>query len=236
VVRRTPFELCDIWHGATKVDGGSDDVQALCHWIVRRDRAESALAEVGLHSSDIDFLAVTHAADVSETVIEFRSAGNQDPPWAARAIRGLALASLVVALGCLAVFEWRQASVAASLESKISEARLGAHSGSDGLHPVGRLFAMKASIGILEIWDELSRILPDHTLLTEQRLADGKVTLSGFSADAAGLVRILDQSPLFSGASLAAPITPDGVEQKDRFSIVLNVRSRREAPSRRNRS
>ena len=63
---------------------------------------------------------------------------------------------------------------------------------------------MKAEVGVLGVWDELSRILPDHTFLTETRLADGKVTLSGFSADAARLVRIIDQSPLFSGAALTA--------------------------------
>ena len=77
---------------------------------------------------------------------------------------------------------------------------------------------------MLEVWDELSRILPDHTFLTESRIADGKVTLSGFSADAARLVRIIDQSPLFSGAALTAAITPDANEHKDRFSISFKVR------------
>jgi general secretion pathway protein L len=86
---------------------------------------------------------------------------------------------------------------------------------------------MKADVGILEIWDELSRVLPDHTFLTETRIADGRVTLSGFSADAARLVRIIDQSPLFTGAALAAAITPDATEHKDRFSISFKVRGGR---------
>ena len=83
---------------------------------------------------------------------------------------------------------------------------------------------MKADVGILEIWDELSRVLPDNTFLTETRIADGKVTVSGFSADAARLVRVIDQSPLFSGATLATAITPDATEHKDRFSITFKVR------------
>jgi general secretion pathway protein L len=86
---------------------------------------------------------------------------------------------------------------------------------------------MKAEVGVLGVWDELSRILPDHTFLTETRLADGKVTLSGFSADAARLVRIIDQSPMFSGATLAAAITPDANEHKDRFSITFKLRGAR---------
>jgi general secretion pathway protein L len=86
------------------------------------------------------------------------------------------------------------------------------------------LFAMKAEVGILEIWDELSRILPDHTFLNETRIADGKVTVSGFSADAARLVRVIDHSPLFADAALATAITPDPTEHKDRFSISFRVR------------
>jgi general secretion pathway protein L len=86
---------------------------------------------------------------------------------------------------------------------------------------------MKADAGILEIWDELSRVLPDNAFLTETRIANGKVIISGFSADAARLVRVIDQSPLFSGATLATAITPDATEQKDRFSINFKVRGAR---------
>ena len=57
VVRRTPFQLSDIWHAASVVPGGTNDVVAMCHWIIRKDRAERALAELGLKSSEVDFLA-----------------------------------------------------------------------------------------------------------------------------------------------------------------------------------
>jgi hypothetical protein len=67
--------------------------------------------------------------------------------------------------------------------------------------------------------------MPDHTFLTEFRLARGSVDLSGFSSDAARLVRILDESRLLSGATLAGPIMPDGTEHKDRFRITARLRS-----------
>jgi general secretion pathway protein L len=129
----------------------------------------------------------------------------------------------------VATFEWSQASVASSIDAALAEARQGAQNGRDGVDPVGRLLAMKADVSVLEVWDELSRILPDHTFLTESRMADGRVTLSGFSADAARLVRIIDQSPLFSGAALTAAITPDATERKDRFSISFKVKGVRPA-------
>ena len=239
VVRRTPFQLSEIWHAASAVAGGTSDVAALCHWIIRRDRADAALAELRLTGSDVDFLAVGDASDEAVPVIHFRSAGDADPPWAARAVRLLAVAALVAAIGGAAAFEWRQASVATAIDTALAEARQGAQSGRDGIDPAGRLLAMKADINVLQVWDELSRILPDHTFLTESRLADGKVTLSGFSADAARLVRIIDQSPLFSGAALTAAITPDATEHKDRFSISFRVKGAqpaRPAASARNAS
>jgi len=187
----------------------------------------AALSELGLTSRDVDCLAVGGADGGTVPVITFRAKSDEDPPWALGAVRLLAAAALGTVLLGLIVFEWSQASVAGQIETALVEARRGAQSGRDGIDPAARLFAMKAEVGVLGVWDELSRILPDHTFLTETRLADGKVTLSGFSADAARLVRIIDQSPMFSGATLAAAITPDANERKDRFSITFKLRGAR---------
>jgi general secretion pathway protein L len=227
VLRRTPFQLSDIWHAAIPAADKATDVLAMCHWIIRKDRAESAIAELGLNASDIDFLAASDANGEFLPVIHFRAINHEDPPWARRAVKLLAVAGLGVVMCGLVAFEWSQASVATGIEASLVEALEGAQGGRSGFNQTARLFAMKADIGILEIWDELSRVLPDHTFLTETRVADGSVTLSGFSADAARLVRIIDQSPLFSGATLAAAITPDATEHKDRFSISFKVRGGR---------
>jgi general secretion pathway protein L len=229
VLRRTPFDLSEIWHAAISAKTHDAAVLSMCHWIVRRDRAEAALAEIGLSVNDIDFLAVQDANADPVPVISFGATANDDPEWAVRAIRILFVSALVaIALG-LAVFEWGQSSVAAGLETSLAEARQGTHGGR--LSPDARLLAMKADPGILEIWNELSRILPEQTFLNEVRIADGTVTVSGFSANAARLVRTIDQSPLFSGAALAAAITPDTTERKDRFSIKFRVRGGRSEPS-----
>jgi general secretion pathway protein L len=236
VLRRTPFQLSEIWHAAVPAAGGASDVVVMCHWIIRKDRGEAALAELGLNASDIDFLAASDANGEFVPVIHFGATSHEDPPWARQAVKLLAVAGLGVVLFGLVALEWRQASVAAGIEASLVEAREGAQGGRGG--QAARLFAMKADAGALEIWDELSRVLPDHTFLTETRIADGRITLSGFSADAARLVRIIDQSPLFSGATLAAAITPDAIEHKDRFSISFKVRGgrtvrpSRNAPSR----
>jgi general secretion pathway protein L len=231
VLRRTPFQLSNIWHAATDAVGGTNDIASMHHWIIRRDRAEAALAELGLKSSDVDFLATRKVDAEAFPVINFRATGDEDPAWAPRAVRLLAVVAVVSVICGLAAFEWRQGSVAAAIETSLAEARQGAQSGRDGADPAGRLLAMKADVSVLETWDELSRILPEHTFLTEFRMADGKLTVSGFSSDAAKLVRIIDQSPLFSGAALTAAITPDATERKERFSLSVKLRGMRMARS-----
>ena len=63
ILRRTPFQLSEIWHAATAMGQESDGVVPMCHWIIRRDRAEAALSELGLTSRDVDCLAVADAED-----------------------------------------------------------------------------------------------------------------------------------------------------------------------------
>lgn len=227
VSRRTPFQLSDIWQAAIPAADGTGEIVSLCHWIVRRDRAEAALTELGLTAGDVDFLAAADANGEVVPVIAFHVISQENPPWAARAIKLLAAGAVVAVLLGLVVLEWCQVGVATGIEASLVEVRQGAQGDRGGSNQAARLFALKADMGILEIWDELSRILPDNTFLTETRFADGQVTISGFSADAAHLVRIIDRSPMFFGSALAAAITPDSVEQKDRFRISFKVRGGR---------
>jgi general secretion pathway protein L len=222
VLRRTPFQLSDIWHSASPHSVGSSDadVVVMRHWIVRKDRIEAELAKIGLEASDIDFLATTSEDGEASPAVTFHTTNSEDPPWARRAVKLLAIAALAFVMSSLAVFEWFQSSIASEIETSLVQMRRG---GPNGIEPAVRLRTMKADASILEIWDELSRILPETTFLTDVRIVDSKVTISGFSSDAALLVRIIDKSQIFSKAKLTAAITPDATEHKDRFIISCQI-------------
>jgi len=233
LLRRTPFQLGDVWHGATEGSRGNGDVLTAHHWIIRKDRAGQALMELGLCADDVDFLATNDVEGNYVPVIWYREAMQQDPAWARRAIKLLAMTAVGTMMLALAAFEWTQSSVSREIATSLAEARELAQSGGsrNDINQKAILFAMKSDVSVLEIWNELSRILPDQTFLSESRIADGRVTITGFSTDAAGLVRMIDQSALFAGAILATGITPDATEHKDRFSITFEVRGAPTTPS-----
>jgi general secretion pathway protein L len=94
-----------------------------------------------------------------------------------------------------------------------------------------RLHAQKNSPGVLEVWEEVTRVLPSHSWLTEMRLAgipgsqEQQLTLAGLSPAAATLVGLFDRSPLFRDVALASPISLDPVEGKERFVIQAKLRT-----------
>lgn len=232
LLHRTPFLPSDVWHAATVAGIDAGDVASIRHWIIRRDRAASALGQLGLTSDNVDGLSSASSvdADVAIPVIELQARQIDDPAWAVRTIRLLAVASVLAVGLALMAFEWSQASVAASVEAALAEARDGVQGGQN-IDTAARLYAMRSELGVLETLDELSRILPDQTFLSEVRIENGKTIITGFSADAARLVRIIDKSPRFSGAALMAAITPDANEHRDRFTISFQARGARVSKS-----
>ena len=226
VIHRTPFRLPDIWHAARPIanetDGGT---VSLCHWIITRDRAMAAIAPMPVALEEFDFLAVRTGAGYTNPVVSLRSNADTAAPWASRAIKSLVAALLATVLLGSVAFEWCQANVANNLEAELLEAKASVQGGKSRFSQLTRLYALKADGGFLAVWDELSRILPDDTFLTELRMNQGPITISGYSSQAAHLVRIVDQSPMFSGATLVSAILPDATEGKDRFSIKFRLRN-----------
>jgi general secretion pathway protein L len=84
--------------------------------------------------------------------------------------------------------------------------------------------------GLIDLWEEVTRVLPSHSWLTELRLVETagrreeQVIISGFSSAAPSLVGIIDSSPLFFDAALTSPIAVDAAEGRDRFALQAKVK------------
>lgn len=67
--------------------------------------------------------------------------------------------------------------------------------------------------------DALADVLPDDTWLSELRVADGHVRITGVSRNVAGLVPLIEANPSFAEATFFAPTTRLPDNQGDRFYL-----------------
>jgi general secretion pathway protein L len=93
----------------------------------------------------------------------------------------------------------------------------------------GYLIEQQAHAGeVLRILNELTTLLPDTTWLSRFELSSERVRLEGESAEASGLIGLLEQSKTLQNVSYASPITSNPRTQKDRFSLIAERRPAQE--------
>jgi len=77
---------------------------------------------------------------------------------------------------------------------------------------------------VLAIWNEVTRIVPDHSFALELRLREGEVELIGQSEAATALIDVIEDSPMFHKASFRSPITRGRGGDAERFHLAFEVR------------
>jgi general secretion pathway protein L len=75
----------------------------------------------------------------------------------------------------------------------------------------------------VELLEELSQRLPDHTWLFRAEIRDGSVHLQGMSTRASALIAELEDSDYFKDVHFASPVTQDGATGRERFHLSASV-------------
>ena len=73
------------------------------------------------------------------------------------------------------------------------------------------------------VLDEVSRILPDDSYVTELRIEGDKLSIIGVSRDAALLIPIIEKSQQFTAAKFFAPTTRSPSDPGERFHIEAKI-------------
>jgi general secretion pathway protein L len=75
----------------------------------------------------------------------------------------------------------------------------------------------------LEIWSELTKIIPDAAWLQSLSQKEDTVLLDGTAADAESLIQYLEASKLFRNVRFVSPVIKNPGEEKVRFSISMEL-------------
>lgn len=182
------------------------------------------------HPSAIAIATVT-SAGARIKVFEQRSRGAIDPLRLSRALQAaLVLVAVAAVIGSVAA-SYLADSLSAQeneLERQITQRRA-ALRGSDGgeRSPLAllerRKYETPASVIVLE---SLSRLLPDHTYVTELHLTGNKLQIGGITRDPPSLIPLIEQSQHFTRATFYAPTTRSPSDPGERFHIEAQIEPR----------
>lgn len=227
----TPFRRDQVYVG-WRADGrieGSTQLERVRQIVIKRSPLEPIMAALASHK-------------VAVLSIEVREG---DGPTGPRPIRcelvatnsvtqrlrrnlswmAAAATALVVIYGVL--LYWRQGQNLEQLDDDIARAtvevtrvRKQLGEGDAALQAARKVRLRKLdSVPNLQIWEEVTRLLPGTAWLTDLRIEDGTVSIDGMASSASELVGLFARSTMFREVGFASPVTRDPQRGLERFQI-----------------
>lgn len=150
----------------------------------------------------------------------------------ARTIRIAACSVLASAvLLTFAHAHWRAWQAGAELDAQIAEAQVLAKTARSslqkrqaGMERIEKIRQEKnTTTSLVQVWAELTRLLPDSAWLTDLSTKGDDLTITGFATSAAELIQPIDASPLFSAPEFTAPVVKVPGQDGERFTISAKI-------------
>jgi len=238
LVRKTPFKPADIYSDYVALNHGTKIV--VNQWIVRRRYVERALEQLNIGIEHLSFVTFDNqrAGEPAPTISLKMKAETRRARFRTLTLGFFCSALVLAALGG-GLRYWKQQIEMDRLAEEIVMANKKAQkvrSLVDQLQEKKRALLQvrlqRSELpGLIDIWEEITRVLPLESWLTELRLieatgkGDEQIAMAGFSSAAPGLVGIVDSSPLLYDAALTSPIAVDPTEGRERFALQAKVKT-----------
>ena len=230
--RLTPWSAGEAVFGCSPpVTSGRDGITTMIAAAPRKLAMGYVEAISGFHPSAIA-ICTDAPGNGRIKVFEQRSRGAVDPVRLSRTLQVVlcvaAIASIVASLSATYLAD-SLGTQERELERQIAQRRAALRAGSDGgeRSPLAllerRKFETPASVIVLE---SLSRVLPDHTYVTELHLVSSKLQIAGITRDAPSLIPLIEQSQHFTRATFYAPTTRSSSDPGERFHIEAQIEPR----------
>ncbi len=229
--RTTPFKIADVATAVVIEENPSDRTRLrLRQFVIKRRRLDPLLQELEAAGGKIVRVDGVEADGRTMISIDFLAQGR---PETAKQPRSWVTPSLLTALAALllvtsaAISIWRREAGLTELRAQTETARAevarqrrATERSQADRSSTAALRALKAqAVPSVVVLDTVSGLLPDSAWLTEFRLSNGTLSLSGYGRPAAALPPLIENAPLFSSAQLTSPIVTDAARGRERFSL-----------------
>lgn len=231
--RKTPFRREAVFT-ATYLEPGTDSSGALIdvtQMILKRNVVDPLIDALRKSGIDVAFLDTWNADGTAPLPVNLLAPTHPAAraPKAAYWVLGLAVAAVAYATSSTlstraTALQDADAQAAAAL-AEMRSLRQSIESGEAELARFSALFTRKASeISQIELVNELTRLLPDEAWVQSLRIEGATVDVNGLAKSATALLPLFDSHPVFSEATLIAPVTAEPGQDRERFSLRLRLR------------
>lgn len=235
--RQTPFTMdqvyCDYRINRSATDMGQILVHAV---VVPRDLMDHWIEHARLWGQSPSIVTI----DEKDTGSETRASGFNLLPDELRKKKKPGLTRLNYALGASAIILmaitlvltlYRQSLLIEKFDQQLAvvsqdvrEVRQLREAMDQLVEESGQLVMRKQSSPMtVDVLNELSLVMPDHTWLRRFQLNEMRLTLQGESANASELIGLIEASNMFQDATFASPVVRDQKSDRDRFQITVNL-------------
>jgi general secretion pathway protein L len=232
IERATPFKHRDVYTAFCEDRGASPPKGkvAVRQFIVKRERIDEPRQLLRAQGIDTAFADCWDETGTKPLAIDFLSkplAASATPRPPQTLAKLLALTALVLAGTAAGLAIQRGNSTLQELEAKVTDAKTRAQTVRKSVDQAEAVFKSATGlqnlrqrhIPVADVLEELTRLLPDTTYVTDFRIDAGKVAITGLSQSAAALVPLIESSDVFEGATMTAPILFDTNANKEQYKI-----------------
>ena len=228
-----PFSKHDVYsssHISVQNDGLEHFIAT--HGFVKRSNIDALLKRtetLGLKIDKINLFGSQHDFNFLPAAYGAESR-NQNLKKAGFGLLGLCISICILFF----TFETRQKTVLEALEGEISIAKkesqevLQVREGISNLTDKINLLRNTKSKNpmMVQLWEDVSRLLPDGSEVTHLNYSQGVLRLTGHSNETGSLIAIFEGDPKITAVKFTAPVTFDRRKEAERYTISMQYKPR----------
>lgn len=232
--RQTPFTVDRVYYDSKIIARDTDNQNLQLElFIALRDFIDPILDEVRSWPLQPKVIGISHdntneLDNINLLPSEARSPSNNNPD---PLTLGLAVCASVLLIAVLVAPVIQQQQILETLKTQVDNSRHQAKKllplirEKEKIQTRNQFLTEKrqSQTPVIEILDELTRILPDDTWLNRMIIRDNEVQLHGESDAATSIIQILENSALFRNAQFRSPVTQNNATNKDKFHLSTTI-------------